>query len=67
MINSLKKIHLRLILLISSNITYSETPLKALNVVIAEMTSSSKLINEDLSEVRVRRSVIVVSSINIIF
>jgi len=65
MINSLRKVYLRFILLISSSIAYSETPLEAPNIVITEMTSGGKLINEGLGEVRVRRSVAVVSSINI--
>ncbi len=56
MINSLRKVYLRFILLISSSIAYSETPLEAPNIVITEMTSGGKLINEGLGEVRVRRS-----------
>ena len=65
MVNSLRKVHLRFVLLIGSSIAYFEISLEALNVVMAEMTSSGKLINEGLGEVRVRRSVAVVSSINI--
>ena len=67
MINSLKKIHLRLISLINNNITYSETPLEAPNIIITKITSSDKLINEDLDKTKIRRSIAVVNSINIIF
>ncbi len=49
--------HLRFILSISNSIAYSKTPLKPPNMVMTEITSSDKLINEDLDKVRVRRSV----------
>ncbi len=63
MINSLRKMYLRFVLSIGSNITYSETPLKPLNVIITEMTSSGKFINKGLGEVRVRRSVVLLRSL----
>jgi len=53
-----RKIYLRFILSINSSIACSETPLEALNMIIAEMTSNDRFINEDLDEVRVRRSIV---------
>ena len=63
MVNSLRKVYLRFVSSIGSSIAYSETSLKPPNVVMAEMTSSDKLINEGLGEVRVRRSVALLRSL----
>ncbi len=63
MINSLRKVYLKFILSINSSIAYSKIPLKSLNVIMAEMTCSGKLINEDLDEVRVRRSIVLLRNL----
>ncbi len=63
MVNSLRKVYLRFVLSINNNITYFEILLKPLNVIMAEMTSSSKLINKNLDKIKVRRSIVLLRSL----
>jgi len=62
-VNSLRKVYLRFVLSINNNITYFEILLKPLNVIMAEMTSSSKLINKNLDKIKVRRSIVLLRSL----